>query len=182
MSCSDPRRNPPVEPPTVPSLVAIGSPSIALWHVGLLAAAGTLVCLALGRDMASWEGHVVHSAAAGGSEAHSARPSTVVRPVSCQKLPDIPGKSVTTVLVDFPPGAFTPQHRHPGTVTAYVLTGTLRSQLQGGRAETFAAGGTWFEPPGAVHMFAENSSATEPAELLAIFVADSDCGPLTIFD
>jgi hypothetical protein len=27
-----------------------------------------------------------------------------------------------------------------------------------------------------------NASATEPAELLAIFVADDDCGPLTIFD
>lgn len=41
-------------------------------------------------------------------------------------------------------------------------------------------GQTWFEAPGAIHSFAENASATAPAELLAIFVAEDDCGPLTI--
>ena len=39
---------------------------------------------------------------------------------------------------------------------------------------------TWFEAPGAIHTFAENASATEPEELLAIFVAAIACGPLTI--
>jgi quercetin dioxygenase-like cupin family protein len=67
-------------------------------------------------------------------------------------------------------------------VTAYVLKGTLRSQLNGGPIETFGPGGTWFEPPGTVHNMVENASPTEPAELLAIFVADNDCGPLTVFD
>jgi len=111
-----------------------------------------------------------------------ARPETVVKIISCEKLLDVPGKSITTAVVDFPPNAFTPRHRHPGSVTAFVLKGTLQSQLAGGPAGVFAAGQTWFEPPGTIHLFAENVSATEPAQLLAFFVADDNCGPLTIFD
>lgn len=108
------------------------------------------------------------------------RPATVVKPVSCTKLPDVPGKSITTAIVEFPPHAFSPRHRHPGSVTAIVLTGTLNSQLSGEPIHSYSAGQTWFEPPGAIHLFAENASATEPAQLLAIFITDHDCGPLTI--
>jgi quercetin dioxygenase-like cupin family protein len=114
--------------------------------------------------------------------ASAARPRSIQHPVACEKLPNVPGKSITTVLVEFPPNALTPSHRHPGSVTAYVLKGTLRSQLDGGPIGTFGVGGTWFEPPGTVHNMVENASATESAELMAIFVADSDCGALTIFD
>lgn len=114
--------------------------------------------------------------------AASARPRAVQHPVACEKLPNVPGKSITTVLVEFPPNAFTPRHRHPGSVTAYVTKGTLRSQLNDGPIGTFGVGGTWFEPPGTIHSMVENPSPTEPAEIMAIFVADSDCGALTIFD
>lgn len=114
--------------------------------------------------------------------AQAQRPATIVTPVSCEKLPNVPGKSITTVTVTFPPGAYAPRHRHPGSVTAFVLKGTLRSQLAGTPAGTYTVGQSWFEPPGTIHLFAENASATEPAELLAIFVADNDCGPLSIPD
>ena len=112
----------------------------------------------------------------------SARPRAVQHPIACEKLPNVPGKSITTLLVEFPPNAFTPRHRHPGSVTAYVLKGTLRSQLNDGPIGTFGTGGTWFEPPGTIHSMVENPNPTEPAEIMAIFVADSDCGALTIFD
>ena len=116
-----------------------------------------------------------------GSDA-SVRPRAVQHPIACEKLPNVPGKSITTLLVEFPPNAFTPRHRHPGSVTAYVLKGTLRSQLNDGPIGTFGTGGTWFEPPGTIHSMVENPNPTEPAEIMAIFVADSDCGALTIFD
>lgn len=89
---------------------------------------------------------------------------------------------MTTALVDFPPNAYTPRHRHPGSVMAFVLNGTLRSQLEGGPVDIFTTGQNWFEPAGAIHLFAENASATQPAQLLAVFVADDECGPLTIPD
>ena len=110
----------------------------------------------------------------------AARPTTTVRPLSCEKLPNVPRHSITTALVEFPPNAHTPRHRHPGAVTAFVIKGALRSQMEGGPAAIYTKGQTWFEAPGAIHAFAENASATEPAELLAIFVAEDDCGPLTI--
>ena len=112
----------------------------------------------------------------------AARPRAIQHPIACEKLPNVPGKSITTLLVEFPPMAFTPRHRHPGSVTAYVLKGTLRSQLNEGPIGTFVQGGTWFEPPGTIHSMVENPSPTEPAEIMAIFVANSDCGALTIFD
>jgi quercetin dioxygenase-like cupin family protein len=111
-----------------------------------------------------------------------ARPATVVRPIACERLPNVPGMSVTTVTVDFPPGAFTPRHRHPGSVTAYVVSGIVRSQLAGGPVGIYGQGTSWFEPPGAIHLFAENASNTEPARVLAMFVSDDDCGALTVFD
>jgi quercetin dioxygenase-like cupin family protein len=125
-------------------------------------------------------GHAQADATPSGAQA--GRPATIITPVSCHKLPNVPGKSATTVLVDFPPGAYTPRHRHPGSVMAFVLKGTLRSQLAGGAIGSYGVGQTWFEPPGTIHLFAENASATEPAQILAVFVADDDCGPLTIPD
>ena len=123
--------------------------------------------------------HMENAAADG---AAGARPKTLVTPISCEKLPNVPGKSITTAIVAFPPNAYTPRHRHPGSVSAFVLKGTLRSQLEGSPAAVYTEGQTWFEPPGTVHLFAENASATEPAELLATFIADDDCGALTIPD
>ena len=123
--------------------------------------------------------HMESDAPSGGS-VQSGRPATVVEAVSCEKLADIPGKAVTTVLVHFPPNAHSGAHRHPGSVTAFVLRGTLRSQLEGGPVGTYGAGETWFEPKGALHLFADNASSTERAELLAFFVTDEDCGPLVV--
>jgi len=92
----------------------------------------------------------------------------------------MPGKVVTTLLVDFPPAAYTPAHRHPGSVTAFVVKGQMRSQMQGSPAHTYSAGETWYEAKGELHSFAENSSSTEPAQLPTVFVSDENCGPLVI--
>ena len=155
-------------------------------HRPLLVAAGIVVlagAASLGLAGRGWHPATAPLQLAGtGESAAAARPRAIQHPVACEKLPNVPGKSVTTVMVEFPPNAFTPRHRHPGSVTAYVLKGTLRSQLNDGPVDTFKTGGTWFEPPGTIHSMVENPSTTESAEILAIFVADSDCGALTIFD
>ncbi|HEY8974016.1 MAG TPA: cupin domain-containing protein [Burkholderiaceae bacterium] len=109
-----------------------------------------------------------------------ARPATIVRPLSCTPLPDVPGSSVTTALVEFPPGARTGPHRHPGSVTAFVISGTVRSQMAGGPAQDYTKGQTWFEAPQALHLFAENPSPTAPAILLATFITDDGCTKLVI--
>ena len=108
------------------------------------------------------------------------RPVTTVTPLSCSLLASVPGKSVTTAMVEYPPLAYTPPHRHPGEVTAVVVEGTVRSQVDGGVVGDFVAGQTWFEGPGALHNFAENPDPAKPARLLAFFVTDQNCGPLVI--
>lgn len=96
----------------------------------------------------------------------------VVELISSHALPNVPGKRVTIVRVFYGPGGFTRAHRHAGSVTAYVTRGEIRSQLAGGPVETFKVGQSFFEPPGAVHLVSANASDTEPAELIAVFVAD----------
>ncbi|OCK57852.1 cupin domain-containing protein [Bradyrhizobium sp. LMTR 3] len=106
--------------------------------------------------------------------ANSATGSTqdVVEPISSHALPNVPGKRVTIVRVFYGPGGFTPAHRHAGSVTAYVTKGEIRSQLAGGPVDTFGVGQSFFEPPGSTHLVSANASLTEPAELIAVFVAD----------
>jgi quercetin dioxygenase-like cupin family protein len=96
----------------------------------------------------------------------------VVEPITSHALPNVPGKRVTIVRVFYGPGGFTPAHRHAGSVTAYITKGEIRSQLGGGPVETFGVGQSFFEPPGATHLVSANASTTEPAELIAVFVAD----------
>jgi quercetin dioxygenase-like cupin family protein len=95
-----------------------------------------------------------------------------VEPITSHALPNVPGKRVTVVRVFYGPGGFTRPHRHSGSVTAYITKGEVRSQLGGGPVETFKVGQSFFEPPGSTHLVSANASNTEPAELVAVFVAD----------
>src|SRR6516165_1575389 len=95
-----------------------------------------------------------------------------VEPIASYALPNVPGKRVTIVRVFYGPGGFSRPHRHSGSVTAYITKGEIRSQLGGGPVETFGVGQSFFEPPGATHLVSANASNTEPAELVAVFVAD----------
>jgi quercetin dioxygenase-like cupin family protein len=95
-----------------------------------------------------------------------------VEPIASYALPNVLGKRVTIVRVFYGPGGFTRAHRHAGSVTAYITKGEIRSQLGGGPVETFKVGQSFFEPPEATHLISANASLTEPAELIAVFVAD----------
>ena len=104
-----------------------------------------------------------------------------VKAVLSEKLPNVPGKSVTAVVVNYAPGGKSPSHHHAGSVVAYVLSGAIRSENSAtGPARVYKAGESFFEPPGSEHLVSENASATEPASLLAVFVAD-DGAKLTTF-
>jgi len=105
-----------------------------------------------------------------------------VEPIASYALPNVPGKRVTIVRVFYGPGGFTRAHRHAGSVTAYVTKGEIRSQLGGGPVEIFQVGQSFFEPPGATHLVSANASNTEPAELIAVFVADEGAQLTTFID
>ena len=105
-----------------------------------------------------------------------------VEPIGSYALPNVPGKRVTIVRVFYGPGGFTRPHKHAGSVTATITKGEIRSQLGGGPVEVFKVGQSFFEPPGSTHMISANASNTEPAELIAVFVADEGAQLTTFLD
>ena len=98
-----------------------------------------------------------------------------------QVLPNVPGKSIRGVLVEYEPGGFSPAHTHPSSAFIYatVLEGAIRSQVNDGPVTTYRAGESFSENPGDRHGVSENASATEPARLLAVFVVDTNEKELT---
>jgi quercetin dioxygenase-like cupin family protein len=105
-----------------------------------------------------------------------------VKPVMTEKLPNVPGKNISAVLVTYPPSGKSAKHHHAGSVFVYVLSGAIRSETSAtGPVRVYQAGDNFFEPPGSEHLISENASPIEPASLLAVFVAD-DGAQLTTVD
>ena len=91
-------------------------------------------------------------------------------------LPNVPGKSIKGVLVEYGPGVATGGHIHPKSAFIYatVLEGAIRTSVNNGPVVTYRAGQNFPEMPGDRHTLDENASKTEPAKLLAVFVVDKD--------
>ncbi|MCT8165335.1 MULTISPECIES: cupin domain-containing protein [unclassified Pseudomonas] len=102
-------------------------------------------------------------------------PASKVTVVFYQPLPNVPGKSMRGVIVDYAPGAASPAHRHPKSAFIYatVLEGEVRSSVDGEPPHTYKAGENWYEAPGAFHGVSANASDSKPAKLMAVFVLDS---------
>jgi quercetin dioxygenase-like cupin family protein len=90
-------------------------------------------------------------------------------------LPNVPGKSIKGVLVEYGPGGASSAHTHPKSAFIYatVLEGAIRSSVNNGPVVTYRAGQSFSEIPGDRHSVSENASKTEPAKLLAVFVVDT---------
>jgi quercetin dioxygenase-like cupin family protein len=98
------------------------------------------------------------------------------------ELPNVPGKSVKGVLVEYGPGGYSPGHTHPRSAFIYatVLEGAIRSQVNDGPTKTYQAGQSFSELPGDRHDVSANASRTKPAKLLAVFVVDTNETELTV--
>ena len=68
-----------------------------------------------------------------------------------QPLADEPGTDVVVITVDYPPGGTTPPDEHPGHTYAYVLEGTVVSQLDDQPPQTFSATDVVGAAPSASH-------------------------------
>jgi quercetin dioxygenase-like cupin family protein len=96
-------------------------------------------------------------------------------------IPNVPGKSLIAVEVNYPAGVASPPHTHAKSafIYAYVISGAIESKVNDGEMRIYRAGESWSEPPGATHSISRNASKTEPAKLLAVFVLDTDDKALT---
>jgi quercetin dioxygenase-like cupin family protein len=93
---------------------------------------------------------------------------TVVRQLITERLADIPGKELTMITVEYPPGGSSGPHRHDAYVLVYVLQGTVQMQVAGQPLETLKVGDSFLERPDDVHVVSRNASRTEPARFLVV--------------
>lgn len=103
--------------------------------------------------------------------------------VSDHELPNVPGKSLRAVLVEYGPGAGSPSHRHPSSAFIYarVLEGAIRSKVNDAE-HIYQVGESWTEKPGDHHQVSQNASPTAPAKLLAVFVVETSDREIVIPD
>jgi quercetin dioxygenase-like cupin family protein len=109
--------------------------------------------------------------------ADRAKPADVrVTLVYQHELPNVPGKAIKGVLVEYGPGGRSEGHTHAAAAFIYatVLEGAIASQINDGPVKTYRAGESFSELPGDRHAVSANASNTEPAKLLAVFVVDSN--------
>lgn len=99
-------------------------------------------------------------------------PHAVVKELTSKDLPEFPGKEALTLLVDYPPGAVDPIHRHNAHAFVYVLEGSIIMQVKGGKEVTLTPGQTFYEGPNDVHVVGRNASTTKPAKFVVFFVKD----------
>ena len=91
----------------------------------------------------------------------------------------VPGKEITMITVEYPPGGSDPVHRHNAQVMVYVLEGSIVMQAEGKALVTLGPGQTFYEDPADVHVVARNASKTARAKFLVFFVKDKGA-PLVV--
>ncbi|KAL8898783.1 MAG: hypothetical protein Q9207_006533 [Kuettlingeria erythrocarpa] len=110
------------------------------------------------------------------------RPRETITLLSHHHPPNIPGKSLVTLLVTLPPNAATPPHTHGGAaVLALMLRGASRDQMNAEKEPTVrGAGETFYEAPGCHHVKGENACETDAegegdeTQFYAVFIVDDE--------
>ena len=102
----------------------------------------------------------------------SEAPPPAVTPLLSKDLAEAPGREVTMITVEYPPGGADPVHRHHAHGFVYVVEGTVVMQVKGGPEVTLTSGQTWYEGPDDVHVVGRNASKTEPAKFVVFLVKD----------
>ncbi|WP_109482595.1 cupin domain-containing protein [Paraburkholderia sp. C35] len=106
------------------------------------------------------------------AKAQATAPEAIVTPVMTKPLDDYPGKEETMLVVEYPPGAQDPVHRHHAHGFIYVLEGSIVMQVKGGKAVTLTPGQTFYEGPNDIHTVGRNASQTKPAKFLVLLLKD----------
>ena len=106
-----------------------------------------------------------------------ANPEAVVTPLFAKDLPEFQGKEGVMILVEYPPGASDPIHRHNAHAFVYVLEGSIVMQLREAAEVTLSPGQTYYEGPNDVHIVGRNASNTRPAKF-TVFLVKNQGAPI----
>ena len=99
-------------------------------------------------------------------------PEPIVTPVMTKALEDHPGKEVTILTVEYPPGGADPVHRHDAHGFVYVLEGSIVMGVKGGPEVTLKPGEAFHEGPRDLHTVGRNASSTTPAKFVVFLLKD----------
>ena len=72
-------------------------------------------------------------------------------------------RTMRMVMLTMEPGAEIPEHQHSGPGMRYIIEGEITIAFSDGEEQTFSAGETYFEGPGASHPAGE-MSARNPSD------------------
>lgn len=87
-----------------------------------------------------------------------------------KQLPEMPGKEIEVITVDYAPGAVDAVHRHDAHAVVYVLEGEIEMQVRGGALRRLGPGQIFYESPEDVHTVSRNPSRTKPAKFVVFFI------------
>jgi quercetin dioxygenase-like cupin family protein len=121
------------------------------------------ICIAIIALSASW---------AVAADRAEERPAAIAKQLLTQALPNMPGKEVTMLTVEYPPGGASAPHRHNASTFVYMLEGSVVMQVEGGSEVTLAPGDTFYESPADVHTVSRNASDVKPAKFLVMFIKE----------
>ena len=88
------------------------------------------------------------------------------------------GYDAVLVELNFQPGVSVPEHRHPGPIIGYVVNGRMRTAINHQPDQIVPAGGTFFEPHGALHTLFSSAEPDTPVHAVAVLVVPNG-SPLT---
>ena len=108
-----------------------------------------------------------------------ASPDAVVTPLVAKDLPELKGKEGVMILVEYPPGASDPIHRHDAHAFVYVLEGSIVMQVRDAAEVTLSPGQTYYEGPNDVHIVGRNASNTRPAKFV-VFLVKNKGAPILV--
>ena len=108
-----------------------------------------------------------------------ASPDAVVTPLVAKDLPELKGKEGVMILVEYPPGASDPIHRHDAHAFVYVLEGSIVMQVRDAAEVTLSPGQTYYEGPNDVHIVGRNASSTRPAKFV-VFLVKNKGAPILV--
>ena len=97
-----------------------------------------------------------------------------VRSLLSKDLAGVPGKELSMVTVEYPPGGSSPAHTHHAQALVYVLEGSIVMQVKGKAPVTLTPGQTFYEGPDDVHLVSRNASHTAPAKFVVFLVKDKN--------
>ena len=106
-------------------------------------------------------------------------PPLTREPVLVEALPseNPPVRLIKGARIRFAPGQPTGLHRHPMSTVGVVTKGSFTFQREGEEPRALRAGDGFFEPAGRTILRFDNASPTEPAEIVAYYLTDTDDRP-----